>query len=78
MEVDAKKRKTEEVSEVPAKKAKEAPVEEEESDGGDKEKRTLFVRNLPFSVTKEQVNSSIKLFGSCLSFDFVKIFLCIL
>ena len=55
MEVDKKangKRAAEESKVVPKKKAKE---EAEEEDDGDKDKRTLFVRNLPFSVTDDQV-----------------------
>lgn len=65
-EEPAKKRKGEETEAVvEAKKAKPAPVEEEEDDGGDKEKRTLFVRNLPFSATEEQMYELFQKFGEC-------------
>lgn len=58
MEVDSKKRPAASNGDsTPAKKQKsvDEPAEEEEDDGGDKDKRTLFVRNLPFSVTEDQV-----------------------
>ena len=42
-------------SESAPKKAKQAAPEESEDD--ERNKRTLFVRNLPFTVTKEQVST---------------------
>ena len=41
-------------SESAPKKAKQAEPEESEED--ERNKRTLFVRNLPFTVTDDQVN----------------------
>merc|ERR1712130_408938 len=67
MEVDeskAKKRKTEEKGETKAKKAKQEEAAEEEDDG-DKDKRTLFVRNLPFSVTEDQMYEVFQPYGEC-------------
>ena len=57
METDAPKKRAKETNGGPAaKKAKEE--EEEEAEEEDKDKRTLFVRNLPFSVDEDQVVTS--------------------
>ena len=47
-------------SESAPKKAKQAEPEESEED--ERNKRTLFVRNLPFTATDEQVNICLHFF----------------
>ena len=51
------KRKAEPEATTPSKKVKkeEAAANGDEGDDDERNKRTLFVRNLPFSVTDEQV-----------------------
>ncbi len=57
METDAPKKRAKEQNEGPAaKKAKEE--DEEEDEFVEKDQRTLFVRNLPFSVDEDQVVAS--------------------
>lgn len=60
METDAPKKRAKDQNGGPAaKKAKEEEEEEEEeAEEEDKDKRTLFVRNLPFSVDEDQVVTS--------------------
>ena len=52
-------------SESAPKKAKQAEPEESEED--ERNKRTLFVRNLPFTATDEQVNICLHFFYGYLS-----------
>ena len=60
-EMKVHKRKGDAENGSPAKKAKKEEPEEE--DDGDENKRTLFVRNLPFSVTEDQVRTALQQFN---------------
>lgn len=53
--VDNKRKGSEDQDSEPKKQRSD-----DESDEVDKDKRTLFVRNLPFSVNEEQVNKDLK------------------
>lgn len=64
METDAPKKRAKEQNEGPAaKKAKEE--EEEEDEFVEKDQRTLFVRNLPFSVDEDQMYELFNNYGTC-------------
>jgi hypothetical protein len=58
METDAPKKRAKETNGGPAAKKAKEEEEEEEAEEEDKDKRTLFVRNLPFSVDEDQVFTS--------------------
>merc|ERR1712127_764430 len=63
METDAPKKRAKETNGGPA--AKKAKEEEEEEEEEDKDKRTLFVRNLPFSVDEDQMYELFNNYGTC-------------